>query len=609
MPIYMNQRDGNLHLAFQRVADFQSCLSCAKSLGLKYNPEYKTWWGGMDKFHKVFETFTRFEKIEVAQGMDISAITTSKAKINVKTLDHTFQLSDLKKPPIVGKVPFQNYQIDDIKGAFTHNRYAFFHEQGLGKSFMFISTANLLEKYKGVKKILLITSASGVYNMKVEFSKFSDIPESQIAIGGVQNRRPFNDPNIRVVICSYRSFLLISDDYHKDDKNALVKDYRKCPIPFDNWLQGDEGILILDESHNVANRTSRQTKVISLASEFFEYRYLASGTPADKPEKWYSQLKLLEPSFVDNKSFSDWSANYAIIGTKWSPYAVASWIPEKLEELMNRIKPYSARRFANECLELPENIKKKIYVPFLPVHKLIYEEFIKDELDFLQAEYGRIDARTIQNRFPYMLLAVDNPEILDKEDTERKLGEHLVQRIRKFKFEKDHSKVQTLKDLIDEHEESKIIVWVAHPRTAERLAEILKEYNPLVLTGQSEVTKGMSRDEFKGSVVEQFKTKPEHRVLIAGIQVLNSSVTIIESDVQIYFDATYNFTQFEQSGSRIYRIGQNKTVRSYYLIIDESMNVAQYQNLEDKEFLNRNFFSKDFLTLADAQGLFRPKGN
>jgi hypothetical protein len=78
----------------------------------------------------------------------------------------------------------------------------------------------------------------------------------------------------------------------------------------------------------------------------------------------------------------------------------------------------------------------------------------------------------------------------------------------------------------------------------------------------------------------------------------------VKANVQIYFDTDFNFTTKSQSGYRIYRIGQQQNCYTYDLVIGKSLDVVRYKNLQDKDFINRNFLNEKYLDLKQVQLIY-----
>jgi len=195
-------------------------------------------------------------------------------------------------------------------------------------------------------------------------------------------------------------------------------------------------------------------------------------------------------------------------------------------------------------------------------------------------------------------MALDNPSLLlTHSDT---LDSDILKEVNRYDFEKDHAKVDLLLDILEERIEEngeRGIIWVLHPDTAHKLTHLLQKYNPLYLIGEIE-------DSQRMPIIEQFKKQTEHKVLIAGIPVLNTSVTITEASFQVYFERVYNFSQYWQSIARIHRIGKSKSSLTYILIYNETIDIALDINLQNKDILNSKILSKEFLTLDEWKKIF-----
>ena len=122
---------------------------------------------------------------------------------------------------------------------------------------------------------------------------------------------------------------------------------------------------------------------------------------------------------------------------------------------------------------------------------------------------------------------------------------------------------------------------------------------PVIITGDIP-------QEERFELVNQFKTG-DHKLLIANITTLNTSATITEATYQIYVERGFTYTQYEQSTRRIYRAGQDKDVKSYILIYDESLDVMLDKNLSSKGLLVEGLMKKDFLTGKQWITLFNAK--
>ena len=478
-----------------------------------------------------------------------------------------------------------------------------------GKAYIAAAIVAHLRYYGLADKVLLISSNIGAANMVHEMKKFIiDLNPDEITcltkISRVKKKdREIFKPETRMIITNYSTLRHLSDHYHAKE-GGKSKAYRKAPIPIEEWLGGKPGILLLDESHALGNPASQQTKRIQMHVPFFEYRYEFTGTPADKPEKLYSQLKVLDEALVHNLSYQDWCVEYNNVGNTWSSYAInpQGWKHDKLQALNARVtKDYAIFRKSIDCIDLPPNIIKKLYTRLDTKHRSIYQAFVTTTLNHIRETTGKLGTRDIMNAFPYMQMALDNPSLLLSHS--HVLGNELQETIESFNFEKDSTKVEMLTDILEERigeQGERGIIWVFHPDTAHKLMKIYEKYNPLYIVGEI-------ADADRMPIIEKFKTQTEHKILIAGIPVLNTSITVTEATFQVYFERVYNFAQYWQSMARIHRIGQTKTTVTYVLIFDESIDISLDINLETKDALNSKILSKEFLSLQEWKKVFNAK--
>lgn len=607
MALQIRVVDNKIHLELIQCPTFTEVVQALKSHKAQYRPSTHSWIIPSPLYEDVKDALSDLDVI-VESEQTLKAIELiRKPPISIPLDRIEFSREELKVPPIVGKHPYENFQFEDLSKLVNRKYYALFNEQGTGKSWIYITALDLLRRKKDLKKILFLTSDSGVVNIKHEIIKFSDFDPSKVAIGGVKNRKPFI-PEVDIIICNYRSFLLISDEYQKDIKRGTKKSkkYRKTPIPLKEWIGDNVSALVVDESHKIANPKARQSHVLHLVRDFFDYVYEGSGTPASDETKFYSQLKLMNPSLVHNFSYEEWLTEYCNLGNRFSSYAVNFFKPEKKQQLVDIVSKVSSKRLATLCLDLPEHLEQVIYVELSPLQKKIYEELTKEKLRELKNNQC-LDLQSVKNLFPYFIEAIDNPLMLIANP---KVPETVQKLAKRFSFDK-HSKLEALEDLLEKHtiNRGKVIVWTSHPSVGENLKDFLsKKYKCLVINGQSKPKefKG-TLDDYKFTVVDTFKNT-DVQILIAGIQVLNSSVTITEATSQIFFDIDFNYVDVDQSKCRIYRIGQKRTVYTYYLLSEDSLDVVRYKMFKDKDFINKNFGNNLYLSQENLQVIFNAQG-
>jgi len=570
---------------------FSYVIAELKKHKFRYAEDTKMWLGSLLTADTLISTLEEMAQVTVNTAAIEAAGADTGKELIINPERVSLNLSLLKYPPIQGKAPYEDYQRRDILAGLQRNRYGYFLGMGTGKSYIAAALiAHIYLQWKQARKIVVVTTNIGVRNLREELLKFIvGLDQQTIAIGDKDNRLPFTD-NIDIVLMSYSGFRLVAEAYKKQAKITSATP-RKPFIPFQAWIGKEQrGILMLDESHSTANPKSKQGHYIALHASSFYYRYLFTGTPADKPEKLYNQFKILDPALVHHLNYTDWLAQYANIGNRFSQFAINSWRYDKLEQLNKRFTAeYGIYRNSTDVVELPEHYIKKIYIDMTPQHRAIYEEFVTTTL-----EQGSFVSRDIVNKFPYMLLSVENPFLLEKHlDI---LPPSLQKRITSFKSH-HMEKIQVVKDILEEHTQDQGLLWIGHPKTATILAEEFAQYKPLVITGET------PKEEREG-ILNTFRSDKSHKILIANIHVLNTSVTLTNCTWQCYVERVWGYAPVEQSQFRIYRIGQEKSVITYIPIYRRSLDVVLDKNLEGKGMLVKGLLAKDFLNQQDWTNIF-----
>jgi len=569
-----------------------------------YDPKSYLWTCSPKKFisNKVRSLLKEYDNVHLTRRTMTDIKKNSIPKKELVFQDVSIDLDLVNYPPLLGKVPNETYQKDDLDRFIKINRGAIFWEQGLGKSyFMAVLLSNLLH-YKRIDKSILITPSEGLYNIRRELLKFSKViaPED-ISIATKENREPFTD-DTKIVIMTYRTFLLISDHfYKKNNPKSKSKNYRKPCIPFDKWI-GTNGLLLCDESHYISNPKARQTKVIDLHKEHFEYRYIFTGTPANKHEKYYSQLRLLDNSFM-GEDYSSWLDDNFELGDRFSPYTIKDVKPMKFNKFLDDWSMYLSRRLKKDHLDLPPSYVKPIFIPLNKKQDKLYKQLITQTLTKIKKETGKLDSKVVVSKFQYLTQALENP-CLFKDTITSEEDVSLKKLIDSWKFN-DHSKLPYLDDLVTSivGEGEKLIIWDWHPKTIEQLKEKYKKHSPLIIHGETYKSTNMSREEYRDYIVETFK-KSKHNLLIASPLVLSTAVTMVECSKQVYFSRNYVLTDWLQSKDRIDRYGQQKEVTTYVLILENSLEVRLHMTLRKQEDMNKNLVKKVYLSKDQWKSIF-----
>jgi hypothetical protein len=96
-------------------------------------------------------------------------------------------------------------------------------------------------------------------------------------------------------------------------------------------------------------------------------------------------------------------------------------------------------------------------------------------------------------------------------------------------------------------------------------------------------------------MVKKFLANDKQKLIIASINVMNTSMTLIECKYEVYVEKTYNYTTYVQSRGRIFRPGQKDITRTYTLRYNNSLDNLQELNLQTKGETLNSLFNRQYI--------------
>lgn len=544
---------------------------------------------------------------ELIQDQEILNIDYSKlCKINPKTGSHFY--------PVKGKAPYENYQDEDIRRALRQNRFLFNWSMGCGKSFATAIIYEYLKVYKNVDKMILLTTRIGTYNLQSELSKFClHVDKDDVLVFNSPksykkySRKIFDNEEVcnkKVLVFSYDSWKLMATAYGDKARGRTLN------IPLDNFYGvGKDKLICLDECQQLSNPKSDRSRSLFKYMKYFKYRYLFSATPADKNEKLYSVCMLLDPKLVRYMKYNEWINYYNDIGTWFSKYAInpKKWHQEDLDALNQDLAKYSAKRDAKDVLELPPARTETFTIDMSDKQKELYRLLTNDIVNNAIKKNPSLDGASvdvIHEAFSTVCSFCENPNILGT-NTSQLVSDHIKEKCAKYNYSSDYAKLDVidaiLEDEIDEQEvPNRGILWYTHPKTKDVVVERYAKYKPIIIAAE------LSEEE-RDAALAEFKSNPEHKILIASQNILATSVTLIECTFAIYLETSFSWETYYQSTGRIYRIGQDTCVRFYHIWLNDSTDMFHQRALQVKKEITDYLFSakeKPILTIKQMKQLF-----
>jgi SWI/SNF-related matrix-associated actin-dependent regulator 1 of chromatin subfamily A len=450
-------------------------------------------------------------------------------------------IDDIHFEDIDIEIDFDKYQMLDKRGwrAFNHQeegiefllknkKCILADDMGLGKTYQSIVAA--IES--GAERILIICPSTLKINWMREIQNFS---EDVSIINGKHW-----DPDMFTII----NYDILKNFHTVKEKGKEYEDWelRREIVGF------NPDLIILDEAHFIKNHKSIRGKILKdIAKKFKPERiWLLTGTPiANRPMDYYNLLTLIDSPVVNN--WVHYAKTYCE-GRRFKKGGRYIWVTKgasNLDELRDKTKRIILRRKKEDVLDLPDKLITPVYL-----------------------------------------------ELQNVEGYERVWDEYMAQRKR------DGKKGNPSRDLVEMTLLRKFIAMETVPYTIEKTEEALELDKKVIIFcnfndemdafldhfgSKAVCVRGGMSDKEKQRAVDRFQEDDSCKVFVGQIKAAGTGITLTKAEIVIMNSLDWVPGNHEQAEDRAYRIGQNKTVNIYYMLIDDTVDTLVWDILNNKK--------------------------
>ena len=441
--------------------------------------------------------------------------------------------------------PYQ-HQLDALEISWNKEVYAYFMEMGTGKTKVLIDNMSMLYD-KGKIDGALIIAPKGVVGTWYE----QELPTH--LVNHVENVTILWQPNIsKKQQEKLKSLFEIETALHILIMNVEALSTQKGVDFATKFLSSHRTLMAIDESTTIKNPKAKRTKNILRLSKLAKYRRIMTGSPVTKnPLDLYSQCEFLDPYCLDFASYYAFRNRYAEMKTA-NFYGRSVQIVAKfrhLDELAEKLKPFSYRVLKEDCLDLPEKTFMKRVVELTKEQKELYAQMKK------------------------MALAMLNGKVVTTKTALTQIMR--LQQITCGHFTADDGTMQDIKnnridELMDvlEEIEGKVVIWAHYQYDVKKIIkEIQKVHGP----GSVVDYYGLTPKEIRQNNIEKFQNNDSVKYFVGTPATGGYGITLTAASNMIYYSNGYDLEKRLQSQDRIHRIGQKKPVTYIDLIAEDTV--------------------------------------
>ena len=434
-----------------------------------------------------------------------------------------------------------------------HEYHALFHEPGTGKTKIVLDTAAYLFSQGKIWAMLYIAPAGvlgEILNVQVTAHMDSKLYRAyRVKLSSVERmweKVLATDGRLVIIGMNVESF---STRRGVAFAERFLKEKQK------------EGVLmVVDESTTISNASALRAKAIVSLGGLARYRRILTGTPiAESVLDLPNQIRFLGPlkELLGTLNYYTFRARYCELlsmsyGARHFVKVVGT---RRLDELMDRLKPYTSFVKSSEVLDLPPKVYQRYHVEMDGFTKRAYRDMANRFM--VEVNEGRCTADRAVVKL-VRLMQIVSGFIVDEESNE-------VAHISPIRY---NALIELLRTL-----PGKIAIWATFTPSINLIcSHLAKEYGKDSFCRYDGEVSVKAREEN----LNRFKTDPVCRFFVSKSRVGGYGIDLTVGHICVFFNCGWSIKDRIQTEERFHRKGQQSSV----LYIDMFMKGVDEKILE-----------------------------
>ncbi len=476
--------------------------------------------------------------------------------------------------------PMWAHQSLGVKRALEEGDFAYFMEQGTGKSRTLIETLRYhFNNQKGLIATLILCPAIVVHNWPDEFAKYA----------------PKIDPNkiIKLTGPGPKRLKALTKAIEKHGRNIIVVTNYEAIVSvkgmFEALTEWSPDFIGFDESQRLKTHNSQRTKKAIALADRAVRRFLLSGTPIlNSPMDIWSQFRCLDGGATFGKSFFYFRNKYFYDKNAGMPkdrhfpdFVIRE---EAMVDIHNLIQKKALIVKKSECLDLPPLVKKVVHVDLSPEQARTYKEMKEEFITFLNDQACTAQMAITKAMRLQQIISGHIP--LYDDDLNEQVVEEFTNTPRERALE------ELLTDILEDPSH-KVLVWACWRPNYKVVRRVCEKLGVKYVEVHGDVSSSQ-----KAQNIKDFQNDPSVRVFLGHPGSGGIGINLVEAGYSIYYSRGYKLEDYLQSEARNYRGGSeiHDSVTHYDIVahdtIDQEIQQALANKFEIGEALLRSIKNK-----------------
>lgn len=471
-----------------------------------------------------------------------------------------------------------HHQRKAINKAYPLKAFALFMDMQTGKSKTAIDLACAHRMEGHLDAVLILVKLSLRRNWLKELNKHAPIPFS-FFLPDTDDQRRFD-----MWLQRPHDFKVMAAGWESLSAGRMAEMCKK-------FVHTQGKVLVIgDETTYIGGHNAERSKQACEIGQQAEFRYALTGTPIyDAPLNLYMQFEFLDPNIIGIGDYYAFRNRYAVMGgyvpkegpMKGKPLKVIGY--QNIEELVETVAPYTYQVRKNEAYpDLPPKRYEERYVQLTKQQRTIYDQIRKEESFTVR---GRSEV-VLKNVLEVMLrlhqvaggYAVDPREIRRKNLVTGEDKVKVVYDPVELIPPKSNPKVQEVMSIIEEARQKQGLIWCVYRPEIEAVKWALRHMGIKFsqLHGGIDEASGERQRE-----VSKFNDGT-NQWLVGNAATGGMGYTMMESEVNVFYNNTFKLIDRLQAEDRSYGHGQTKSGIWIDILAEKTVDITFMKALEQK---------------------------
>jgi SNF2 family DNA or RNA helicase len=322
--------------------------------------------------------------------------------------------------------------------------------------------------------------------------------------------------------------------------------------------------LIIDEISAFKHHTSQRSKALRRIVKHFDYRHGMTGTPnSNRITDIWHQVTCIDDGASFGNSFFRFRSQTSVPKQVGPMPQHVQWVDkEEIEPVIGAmISDFTTRHFFDDCIDIPKNVVRKLFIDLKPKHRKFYDKFEKEALlELEEADVVGINAAVVATK----LLQISSGAVYGSGTGDDKPTAVF-----------DTTRYDLVADLVAQRDHSIVFFLWKHQR--DELIRALER----VGIDEYAILDGSVKQKDRVQIIRDYQAGA-YKTLLLHPKTAAHGITLTRARTTIWPSPTHDAEWFKQAIHRMLRAGQDKKTETILISARGTRDERVYDRMFEK---------------------------